>query len=146
MKRTPKYKIVLNSKSERGKVIIMMMMMMIALSFVHLVCDPGIGFHLILQSLLLSHFTVTLFFFFFFSSSLARKTSLSHGVTMRFSMDITINYYDEWMFLSVHVQDPDESLWKSNFWSALGSLEYLPCWVYNRCWLYFFKYEIQHNF
>ena len=66
MKRTPKYKIVLNSKSERGKVIMMMMM---ALSFVHSVCDPGIGFHLILQSLLLSHFTVTLFFFFFFCLS-----------------------------------------------------------------------------
>ena len=74
MKRTPKYKIVLNSKSERGKVIVMMMMMM-ALSFVHLVCDPGIGFHLILQSLLLSHFTVTLFF----PSRLARKNSQSHG-------------------------------------------------------------------
>ena len=28
-------------------------------SIVDLVCDPGIGFHLILQSLLLSHFTVT---------------------------------------------------------------------------------------
>ena len=69
-------------------------MMMMALSFVHLVCDPGIGFHLILQSLLLSHFKVTLFFIFLLLE-LSQKTSLSHGVTMRFSMDITINYYDE---------------------------------------------------
>ena len=68
---------------------------MMALSFVHLVCDPGIGFHLILQSLLLSHFTVTLFFFFSFPRAWPEKNSRSHGVTLRFSMDITINYYDE---------------------------------------------------
>ena len=37
----------------------MMMMIMTIESIVDLVCDPGIGFHLILQSLRLSHFTVT---------------------------------------------------------------------------------------